>query len=129
TKALTKDREKRYQSAEDLLTDLRRLERIEATANVERPVLPHVNRHVAIETASQRAKATDDPGAIRPISSAQYIVSEIKQHKLSVGAIALVLVAITTGVGLWANRLVKRNSLTSHSKPMNITRLTTSGRA
>jgi len=129
TRALTKERGKRYQSAEELLTALRQLEQSNPRLDLQRPLLPHVNRHLVAETAKQHAKATDDPAAIRPVSSAEYIVSEIKQHKLSAGAIALALLAITTSVGLWVSGLVKRNSLTSLSKPMSITRLTTSGRA
>ena len=129
SKALRKERKERYQSAQELLTDLRQLEQSEASADLERPLLPHVNRHLVAETARQRAKATDDPGAVRPASSAEYLVSEIKQHKLSVGLILLTLLSITTGVGLWVSGLANRNTSTSPAQPMSFLRLTTSGKA
>ena len=129
TKALRKEREERYQSAEELLIDLREFEQSEASAYLERPLLPNVNRHLVAETARQRAKATDDPGAIRPAFSAEYLVSEIKQHKLRVGAMLAVLALVVTSASLWTFRYIQRSKPAGQLQSMSMSRLTTSGKA
>ena len=129
TKALTKDREDRYQSAEELLTDLRQFEQSAASVYLERPLLPNVNRHLVAETARQRAKGTDDPGAIRPVFSAEYFVSEIKQHKLRVGAVlAVIALALASGSFLLF-RYFERAKPAGQLQTMSMSRLTTSGKA
>ena len=90
-KALAKDSEERYQGIKDLMIDLRRLkQRMEVDAEIERTgsgalsgsgqivasggqTLP-ANMHIS-------GARTDEVGAARPTSSAEYIVSEIRQHK------------------------------------------------
>ena len=77
-KALAKDREERYQSATDLLLDLKRLkQRLEMAAEFERTGGP--------QTLSNRFSSTDEKPTIsmsaQPTSSAEYIVGQLKQHK------------------------------------------------
>lgn len=129
TKAITKDREDRYQSAEELLNDLRDFEQSEASVYLERPLLPNVNRHLVAETAKQRTKATDDPGAIRAASSAEYIVSEIKQHKLRAGGVLAALALILTSASFGVLRYIERSKPAGQLQTMNMSRLTTSGKA
>ena len=129
TKALRKDRQERYQSTEELLADLRGFEQSEASVYLERSLLPNVNRHLVAETARQRAKATDDPGAIRPAFSAEYIVSEIKQHKLRVGAVLAVLALVLTSASFWIFRYIERSQPAGQLQTMSLSRLTTSGKA
>ena len=101
TKALTKDREERYQTAKDLLIDLRHLKRkLEVDAEIDRTVPPELRAAVAthseatVGTASG-AVATATAGAPHAASSAEYIVSEIRRHKKGVGVLAAaVIVAI-----------------------------------
>jgi eukaryotic-like serine/threonine-protein kinase len=114
TKALTKDREERYQTAKDLLIDLRYLRRkLEADAEIDRTVPPKF-RYATSTSSGQSAPATASNVATtaqgstaRSASSAEYIVSGIKQHKLA-AAIAL-LVLIVGAIGLSAY-LHARNS-------------------
>ena len=128
SKALEKDPNERYQSAHDLLTDLRELDQPAANNDLERPLLPHVNRYLVAETARQRAKSTDDPGAIRPPLSAEYIVSEIKQHKASVAFMLAILAMVMTGISFWVYQLLGSSRSIKHFQTMNLTRLASSGR-
>jgi serine/threonine protein kinase/tetratricopeptide (TPR) repeat protein len=108
TKALTKDREERYQTAKDLLIDLRNLKRkSEVDAEIERTVAPEHRRQQSTSgSASTAATASGAVAATGPAqtehspSSAAHIVSGIKQHKLA-ATLALV-VLIVGGVVLWA---------------------------
>src|SRR5882724_2238565 len=105
TKALTKDREERYQTAKDMLIDLRNLRRkLEVDAEIERTAAPEL-RHSASTTSGQNAPATAS-GAVtatvpasagRASSSAEYIVSRIRQHKLF-ATITLVVLVIVIGI-------------------------------
>jgi len=128
-KALRKDRQERYQSAYELLSDLRQFEQSEASAYLEIPLLSNVNRHLVAETARQRAKATDDPVSIRPAFSAESIVSEIKQHKLRVGAVLTVVALVLTSASFGVLRYIERSKSAEQLQTMSMSRLTTSGKA
>ena len=106
-KTLTKNCEERYQSAKDLLIDLRNLKRkLEFDAEIERTVSPEFpsaapksltgSDQSTPATAVGMAAATATTNANGTSSSAEYIVSRIKAHKLTalVGAVALVLAAV-----------------------------------
>jgi len=116
SKALTKDREERYQTAKDLLVDLRRFKRhIELESEIERTVSPefrtssaatHTGAH-AITASHESATATTSSEVQQRISSAEYIVSEIKRHKKGfavTGAVVFALLLATTGYFLFARR-------------------------
>jgi len=101
TKAVTKDREQRYQSAQDLLIDLRNLKRkLEVDAEIDRT--GPINIRSANSTGGDpgpNGTASNPVAATAPaVSSAQYIVSGIKRHKLA-AAIAIV-VLVVAGAGL-----------------------------
>jgi len=111
TKALTKDREARYQTAKDLLIDLRNLRRkLEVDAEINRTMPPEFRSATSTSSgqsppATASNVATTAQGrAARSASSAEYIVSGIKQHKLAaaVGILALVLSAVGLGAYLHA---------------------------
>jgi len=102
TKALAKDKDERYQTVKDLLIDLKRLkQRRDLDAEIERSISPDTLSHSAVATGSGPAAAvTATPSvtssgdvAARTTSSAEYLVSGIKQHKKGVIA-AVVLSAI-----------------------------------
>src|SRR5213080_723813 len=86
-KALRKDREERYQTIKDLLIDLRNLRKeLELEVEMERSA-PPISRGPVSSGQSVAATA-------HSASSAEYIVTEIKQHKrAAVGALALILIA------------------------------------
>ena len=109
TKSLTKDREQRYQTAKDLLIDLRNLKRkLEVNAEIDRTASPE-SRHAASMSSGQSAPAIaagsmpgTAPASTMPAgSSAEYIFSRIKQHKFA-AIISLVVIAVgLAGLGVY----------------------------
>jgi serine/threonine protein kinase/tetratricopeptide (TPR) repeat protein len=109
TKALTKDREERYQTAKDMLIDLRNLKRrVEVDAEIDRTVPPEYRGAAAGKSTSsgQNQPASGSGFAAltsansTSISSAEYIVSGIRQHKLAT-SVAAGLVVLIGAVGLF----------------------------
>jgi tetratricopeptide (TPR) repeat protein len=111
-KALRKDRDERYQTIKELITDLRRLkQRLEFQSELERSAAP---------VSFTRSKISDFPGAptiaqqamptaektISHVSSAEYIATGIKRHKLAAALIALVVIVASAS----AFYLYKRSS-------------------
>jgi len=98
-KTLTKDVEERYQTAEDLLVDLKSLKKqIEFRTEFEQTA------SASTQTTGLNKKATQ----ILPVqatSSAKYIVGEIKNHKTGFVVFSVLLFA-AIGLGYWffANR-------------------------
>lgn len=103
TKALSKDKDERYQTVKDLLIDLKRLkQRRDVDAEIERSISPDtLSRSVvttssgptAVATATGSATSSGEVAA-RTTSSAEYLVSGIKQHRKGViAALALLLIA------------------------------------
>jgi serine/threonine protein kinase len=110
TKALTKDREERYQTAKDLLIDLRNLKRkLEVEAEIDRTVPPEFRGAVSTGSTSGPAAPATVSGSVAPTapaaahapSSAEYIVSGIKQYKLAALIVTIVLVAGTIGLAAY----------------------------
>jgi serine/threonine protein kinase/tetratricopeptide (TPR) repeat protein len=110
SKALTKDREERYQTAKDLLIDLKGLKkRLEMEAEIERTVPPELRTSASeAKTVAKRTAANSTTAeAIHHVSSAEYIVSEIKRHKKGsalTAAVALALVLATAGYFMYPRR-------------------------
>src|SRR6266700_5961102 len=102
-KCLAKDKGERYQSAKDLLIDLRNLRRrLDVDAEIERTVAPGLRNPSGGSTGASRQGSQISAGAtsavqVSTLSSAEYVVTGIKRHKL---AAAIVLVLIAGGVGL-----------------------------
>ncbi len=96
-KALRKDREERYQTIKELLTDLRRLkQRLEFEQELERSVPSFTSSqvgHVSVQpTAPERALPTK---TMSHVSSAEYIATGIRRHKIAAAIVALLLVSVT----------------------------------
>lgn len=104
TKALTKDREERYQTAKDLLVDLKRLkQRLEVESEIERVRAPEALG--AATAAGQVAAGPTSLPAIGTInanstSSAEYVATSPRRYKLG-AVIGLVMVAAAAVAGLW----------------------------
>jgi serine/threonine-protein kinase len=107
-KALRKDREERYQTAKDMLLDLRRLKsKLEVDAEIERTLQPELKsvpgeaRASGAQEAGSTAQAsfaqTTSVEDTTRASSFEYLVTEIKRHRRGattmLGAIILLLVA------------------------------------
>jgi len=100
-KALTKDREERYQTAKDLLIDLRTLKRrLDVDAELDRTGAPELR--APMQTASGATATTASTASQPPTSSAEYIVSGIKRHKTAAAIGAVVLIATVVGIGLYS---------------------------
>ena len=103
-KALAKEREARYQTAKDLSVDLKRLkQRLEVDAELERSITPEEGARktgagagAGVTAIRSTAVTTNEAaGATHTVSSAEYVVNEIKRHKR---AAVLILVAIIVAV-------------------------------
>src|SRR5688572_4661464 len=95
-KALTKDRDERYQTAKDLLIDLKRLkEQLTVDAELERTGPPAAARGAT--TADPDVVETEQAKSTRTTSSLEYALSGISQRKrwVMLGAVALIAAAAT----------------------------------
>jgi serine/threonine-protein kinase len=104
-KCLAKEPDKRYQTIVDTANDLEELiQEMQGPSEVDRSVAPSTSA-----TTSGRTNSTDEhvraentvPVGRGPASSAEYIASGIKQHKLAAVASLLVLVLGAVGLGLY----------------------------
>ena len=95
-KALAKDPDERYQTAKDLLIDLRNLKRkLEIHAEIDRtaPETRATVRSQGLQSISLEATTAAPP----PVSSAEYVVNQVKLHKRGVLGILGLLVLIVAG--------------------------------
>ena len=140
TKTLTKERDERYQTAKELLTDFKRLKRrsdyqVEAARFTSTPSgdaasVVQSTEAPANKTAAQPVAATAE--STRSMSSAEYVVSEIKRHKRAVifAVVGLAVLAIgSTGIILGIRYLRPVTPLAKPFGQMKVTKLTTSGNA
>src|SRR6185295_13912827 len=109
TKALTKNRDDRYQTAREMLTDLRRLkQKLDAGAELERSVAPHseAGRPQVTASAIQAGASTisalpldqrTTPVAGTTVSSAEYLVNSMGRHKWGMILAAVLIVAVAGG--------------------------------
>jgi serine/threonine-protein kinase len=108
TKALAKEADERYQTAKDLLIDLRNLQRkLDVDAEIERTVPPELRGAAgettpsggeeAVSTAQASTARTATVESARTTSSTEYIFNEIKRHKLSVAAILAAIILLSVG--------------------------------
>ena len=104
-KALTKDRDERYQTSKDLLIDLKRLKQsLELKAGIERSTSP--DGALAHSQPSGKGVASEGLPTTQP-SSAEYIVTQVKSHKRAVATALLLLVAAgiaIAGVSFYRSR-------------------------
>jgi serine/threonine-protein kinase len=110
-KALAKDREARYQTITDVLGDLRRQKRrLDFETGPDESLSPDFHSEPTIRIASQQdshatvkefAASSRSMDTVRSTSSAEYIITEIKQHKFGfLATIALIILAITAAAFL-----------------------------
>jgi serine/threonine-protein kinase len=101
-KALAKDPNERYQTAKDMLIDLRNLKRkLEVDAEIDRTISPDIRAAAStrsgqsnLATVSGTAAPTAQPHIPPAASSAEYVVSGIKQHKLAVAAVTAAVLIV-----------------------------------
>ncbi|MDQ6788509.1 MAG: FlgO family outer membrane protein [Acidobacteriota bacterium] len=121
-KTLRKKLEERYQTAHDIRVDLQSLAReldltehsIAPKRSVERKISSGNEQPTQTLTQKQTV-GTSEAEPIHTTSSAEYIATEIKQHKrgFAIGIIILLLVAICLGYWFLANRYANTKQIES----------------
>jgi serine/threonine-protein kinase len=109
SKALRKDRDERYQTAKSLLVDLKTLEQeLEFAAKLERSALAKADVSASTTSGAQSSATIDQSVAstlevskTHPTSSAEYLVTGIKQHKLAAVVALLVIAAGLVGLAAY----------------------------
>ena len=137
-KALRKERDERYQTIHDALVDLKELRRDHDMASgLERSAPPpsrsgELATQMSVHPSARAASIPPAPPTVsvplaQPTSSAEYIVNEIKRHRIGIGiATTIVLFAVIAG-GFLVYKLATSNKTTG-SPAIKFTRLTTGGR-
>ncbi len=130
-KALAKDREERYQTIRDFAVDLRRLRqelefhtklgRSNSSGDVEQ-VTP------ARTTSGSTSPARSTQGD-KSTSSAEFLLGEIKRHRIGATIAAIVLVIVAGIIGIAVYGTLKRTSAAEPFQEMRISRLTNTGRS
>jgi serine/threonine protein kinase/Tol biopolymer transport system component len=139
TEALTKDREERTQTARELLKKLQRLkQRVDADAELERSVAPELLRSTGSTTgpafsqsvqptmtAAERTTARSGEISTKAtqVSSAEYVVNQVKSHKKGIALVLAVLVLAGLAYGIY--RFTSRDEPAASAKQMKISRLVT----
>ena len=114
-KALAKKPAERFQTAQDLMTDLKSLRRdLDLCREIERSNAEDVGHleearevvgpsQTAVDKASDPTVAvpTSDGNVVHSTSSAEYLISEVKHHKWGVTAFLSVLILAAIGLGYW----------------------------
>jgi serine/threonine protein kinase/Tol biopolymer transport system component len=124
-KALRKKREERYQTAADLLSDLKNLKQeLESGGRLD---------YAGAQRSASPAADTGEIGAAHPTTSAEYLIGEIKKHRRGV-TLTLAILILTLGgaaVGLyWFSwRAAPATRPRAPLQTMKIVRLTASGNA
>src|SRR6266567_2288821 len=136
TKALTKDPDERYQTAKEMMVDLRRIkQRLDAHAEIERSSAPDSSGVTSGMSGQQPSVGAASPGSTvsaagsfstAPVSSAEYLISEIKRHKTGFGLILAVTLVAAIGGGLWIYKLFTMGK-SSGPPAIRFTRLTSGG--
>jgi serine/threonine protein kinase/TolB-like protein len=118
-KCLAKDKNERYQTAKDLLIDLRNLRRkLDVDAEIERTIPPALRSNSGVgsmgsEGAAMNSGATVSATPARTASSAEYVLNGIKQHKLAAGIALLIVVGAITTAGFYLRGRNSRATISS----------------
>ncbi|HEV2884293.1 MAG TPA: protein kinase [Pyrinomonadaceae bacterium] len=137
-RCLAKDPDERYQSIQDVAIELKELRRdLEGNTQIDTTVSPSMmNSELAggqkfyrqMEPTVGAPTVTDVNLAGRPTTSAEFIISEIKQHKRGLGiTLVLLVVAVAGLIALWW-KFGAQGVAAEPFRTMRITRLTTGGK-
>jgi eukaryotic-like serine/threonine-protein kinase len=113
--ALSKDTAKRYQTAEELLVDLK---------NLRQQIEPGSGFQTSIRKSEGRAVSTEDQ-RIGRTSTIEYFVSQIREHKPIAAAGLIGLVILLGGVGYPLKKWINKRAVPA--RELKTTLLTTTG--
>jgi eukaryotic-like serine/threonine-protein kinase len=104
-KALAKDKEERYQTAQDLLIDLKRLKQPQKIeAQMQRSASPNSGMDSSMTGGGEAAANLEGAGGIRQVSvartvlSAEYMAGAIKRHKIRAALVLALLAFIVAAI-------------------------------
>jgi serine/threonine protein kinase/Flp pilus assembly protein TadD len=100
-RCLEKDPDDRYQTIKDVAIELRGLRRELSGAEGIDITVPPASTPPGLGSAGRRAPVSSGATQPTPLSSAEYIVSGIKQHKLAAAVLAIVLVIGAIGLSVY----------------------------
>ena len=143
TETLTKDPAERTQTARELLKKLQRLkQRVDANAEVERSVAPEhlattrsgAGRLSIDSSPTMIGGATPETGRVAAaptnLSSAEYVVNQIRSHKKSFAVTGIIALAALVGIGFALYKFLSNRQRDVISlEAAKFTRLTTTGNA
>src|SRR5262249_53181801 len=135
-KALRKGCDERYQTAKELLSDLKEVkEELEIQAKLKRRAAPELSKEAdgaapggvaaARKKPDASAETSGEMGALTP-SSAQVILNEIKRHKRGATLIGIALILVLGSAGYGVYRFVYQSD--TNVAPSQ-TKVTTTGNA
>jgi len=133
SKALRKDRDERYQTAKELLADLRSLQRkMEFESELERSVPPHSSgtreERLLQSLDGKTPRSIEIAATSRSTSSAEYLIGEIGRRKKSVALALLIFIAVVSFIGFgFYGLLYHRQQPVRSFNSMKVTRLATDG--
>ncbi len=103
-KALSKDREERYRTSRELLTDLKGLkQRLEFEAELERTEQPASKGGAVVVSEEQGAVDTTKQPAARTASSVEYVINGVKRYRIG-AALATLAVVVAVAMFFYAGR-------------------------
>jgi serine/threonine protein kinase/Tol biopolymer transport system component len=139
-KCLQKQTDERYQTVKDLLLDVKNLKKeLEFSEELERSQIPQSTGSSNVGTAQMSGNATAMHSGVistqnsvpQQRSSAEYLVSQVKDHKkgvlLGLGLLVLVIAGVAFGVYKFAGR--KDTGSAPSFESMKITKLTDTAKA
>src|SRR2546426_690015 len=127
-KALRKDKDARYQTVKEVLSDLRELEPQRSASSQPGRVTAGVGDQAG---RGSEAEHKTPAGALRPeqgTSSAEYVVTQIKSHRKSAAIVFLIFVTAIAGLSFGLYKLIGRKTV-APGQAIKITKLTNNGRA
>ena len=132
SKTLRKDKQDRYRTIRDLLADLGSLKdeldlksKLEQTRIAGEQILGD-DSLAATQPLTRSGRSTVEAGIVSAAPSAEYLVSQITQHKSWVATVFALILITTAIVSYWK---YKGFSKRSTHETLNLTRVTTSGHA
>ena len=139
-KSLQKQTDERYQTVKDMLLDVKNLKReLEFSEELERSNVPQSTGSSNVGTAQLSENATAMHSGVistqnsmpQQRSSAEYLVSQVKEHKKGIllGLVLLVLVIAGVAFGVYKFTGGKQAGSAPSFESMKITKLTDTGKA